>query len=74
MILQIGWINMLDGLLKLSNSAKGTLSCFIILVSAYLCLHGHLEGGHFVAIITTVASIFLASHTATDITTLKLGK
>ena len=58
-------IRLINGFLKLTSSAKGTLSLIIISFAGVSNMLGHLDGLSMTAIVGTVSTIFMYTHAKT---------
>ena len=55
------------GICKLALSAKGTLSMLVLAAAEVANLTGHLDGMSFAAVIGTISTIFMWSHSRTNL-------
>lgn len=65
-------MSIFDGLHGLLASRKATFCIVILATSAAVAITGHMDPA-FAAIVGTISTIYLATHTATDIAQIKKG-
>lgn len=66
-------MSIFTGIKGLLTSKKATMSIMVLLCSTIGMLSGHMDGSAFAAVMSIVSSIFMWSHTKTDLASLSAG-